>query len=228
MKIILAVLCIFFSINIFANNPQLFADSLQILNFNEIDFSNLIFRENFHLFSPNANFYFNKNGFSIIPFKTQNIQILQDFSPHYQVDISGNFIKFSKSNYAHNIPVTKTFLGLGDEEMNHAFVKFLKGNVFSLENSGIEVSYLAQSGMWFDKDETSKNLDLHLFYHFNLGDLHFYNSTFNQNIPNVKLLENTITNTIKLNDVGTLLMPETIRAFLERKSGGSPAQYRLL
>ena len=61
MKIILAVFLIGFSINIFANNPQNFVDSLQISNFSEFDFLNLIFRENFHLFSPNKNLYFHKN-----------------------------------------------------------------------------------------------------------------------------------------------------------------------
>jgi hypothetical protein len=148
----------------------------------------LVNSENFHLrtpFNPNMNII--KNCFSIIPFSTSTINTIQNYQPFYNTNCKLGFIDFSNDNYDLPVAVTESFLGLGDIEMNHAFVSFKKGSIIGLENLNLELSYLGQDGVWLGKREQSANLDVHLFYDFKDFRLHGYRTDVDQKIGSNKL-----------------------------------------
>ncbi len=156
--------------------------------YNNLRFPFLVNNENFHLrtpFNPNLNII--KNGFSIIPFSTSTINTIQNYQPFYNTSCKLGFVDFTNDNYDLPVAVTESFLGLGDIEMNHAFVSFKKGSIIGSKNLNLEFSYLGQDGLWLGKRERSGNLDLHVFYDHKDFRLHGYRTDIDQKIGSNKL-----------------------------------------
>ena len=156
--------------------------------YDNLRFPFLVNNENFHLrtpFNPNLNII--KNGFTIIPFSTSTINTLQNYQPFYNTSCRLGFIDFTNDNYDLPVAVTESFLGLGDIEMNHAFVSFKKGSLIGLKDLNLEFSYLGQDGLWLGKRERSGNLDVHVFYDYRDFRLHGYQTDIDQKIGSNKL-----------------------------------------
>lgn len=165
-----------------------FLDSLTYKRKNQ--YSDIIYRENFHLKSPfRLNYRFIKNGFSVIPYKTRNIDILQNYTFSHAQDHKNGMIYFRKNNFALPVSVTESYLGLGDNDMNHAVVKFVKGKIFGINNLNLELDYFGYEGKWLGVNEKSSNLDIHIMYKSQLGNIHLFNNTIQQDISSSKLFE---------------------------------------
>jgi len=144
--------------------------------------------ENFHysaLLDPVV--VFQKNGFSIIPWKVKNYHIFQNFQSLLPFEQKLGVINFFQENYDLPIPLTESFLALGDNNMNHAGIWFSKGDIFALEGLHLEASYLGQEGNWLGINETSRNFNLHLFKNYSFGEIHYNSSIIDQNISASKL-----------------------------------------
>ncbi len=153
-----------------------------------------IYNENFHLKSlSEPDIWLRKNGFLILPFTTSKTHLLQNYAPLFQTDFSLNQISFYQTNYDLPVAMTEAILGLGDLDMNHAFVNFQKGNVFNIRNLNVKADYFGQDGYWYSIYETSSNFNLHLFYDHEFGRFHYYHTNIDQEIPSDKLLENYAT-----------------------------------
>ena len=153
-----------------------------------------IYNENFHLKSlSEPDIWMRKNGFLILPFNTSKTHLLQNYTPFFQTDFSQNQVSFYQTNYDLPVAMTNAILGLGDLDMNHAFVNFQKGNVFNIRNLNIKADYFGQDGYWYSVYEKSSNFNLHLFYDHKFGKFHYYHTTIDQEIPSEKLLENSTT-----------------------------------
>jgi len=158
-----------------------------------------IYNENFHLksvFEPDI--WLRKNGFLILPFTTSRTHLLHNFAPLFQTDFSQNQVSFYQTNYNLPVAMTEAILGLGDLDMNHAFVRFQKGNVFNIRNLNVKADYFGQDGYWYSVYEKSSNFNLHLFYDHKFGKFHYYHTTIDQEIPSDKLLENPSTSSMIL------------------------------
>ena len=153
-----------------------------------------IYNENFHLNSLyEPDIWLRKNGFLVLPFTTSKTHLLQNYAPLFQTDFSQNQVSFYQTNYDLPVAMTEAILGLGDLDMNHAFVSFQKGNVFNIRNLNVKADYFGQDGYWYSIYETSSNFNLHLFYNHEFGRFHYYHTTIDQEIPSGKLLENYAT-----------------------------------
>ena len=151
-----------------------------------------IYNENFHLKSlSEPDIWLRKNGFLILPFNTSKTHLLQNYAPLFQTDFSLKQVSFYQENYDLPVAMTEAILGLGDLDMNHAFVSFQKGNVFNIRNLNAKTDYFGQDGYWYSIYETSSNFNLHLFYDHKFGRFHYYHTTIDQEIPSDKLLENS-------------------------------------
>ncbi len=151
-----------------------------------------VYNENFHLksvFEPDI--WLRKNGFLILPFTTSRTHLLHNFAPFFQTDFSQSQVSFYQKDYDLPVAMTEAILGLGDLDMNHAFVSFLKGNVFNIRNLNAKADYFGQDGYWYSVYEKSSNFNLHLFYDHKFGRFHYYHTSIDQEIPSDKLLENT-------------------------------------
>ncbi len=141
----------------------------------------LLKKENFHLKSLSLlSAHFVKNGFSIFPFQIETTHFLQNFFPFYDIRNRGNLIFFRKDHYRLPVSVTQANLGLGDVNMNHAFVEFEKGNVLGLEGLHLEFGYLGQQGNWLGVNEKSANSDHHIFYDWKEFCFHYFGAQIDQ------------------------------------------------
>jgi len=153
-----------------------------------------IYNENFHLKSlSEPDLWLRKNGFIILPFTTSRTHLLQNYAPLFKTDFSQNQFSFYQTNYDLPVAMTEAILGLGDLDMNHAYVSFQKGNVFNIRNLNVKADYFGQDGYWYSIYETSSNFNLHLFYDHKFGRFHYYHTSIDQEIPSDKLLENSTT-----------------------------------
>lgn len=151
-----------------------------------------VYNENFHLksiFEPDI--WLRKNGFLILPFLTSRTHLLQNYAPLFQTDFSLNQLSFYQKDYDLPVAMTEAILGLGDLDMNHAFVSFQKGNVFNIRNLNVKVDYFGQDGYWYSVYEKSSNFNLHLFYDHKFGRFHYYHTSIDQEISSDKLLESS-------------------------------------
>ncbi len=158
-----------------------------------------IYNENFHLKSLyEPDIWLRKNGFLIIPFLTSRTHLMQNYAPFFQTEFSQNQVSYYQANYDLPVAMTEAILGLGDLDMNHALVRFQKGNVFNIRNLNAKFDYFGQDGYWYSVFETSSNFNMHLFYDHRFGRFHYYHTTIDQEIPSDKLSENpALTSKIK-------------------------------
>ena len=158
-------------------------------NKEKLQFPFILYNENFHLKTPfDPNLRFIKNGFTVIPFKISSLHILQNYNPFFNTEYKRGFIIFTESDYDLPVAVTESFLCLGEDDMNHAFVSFTKGKILGLKNINLKIDYLGQEGQWLSVNEKSHNFNLHLFSSYNWGKLHLYHTTIDQKISTNKLV----------------------------------------
>ena len=156
----------------------------------EIDFSvpiSYFYNENFHIktaIEPDITII--KNGFTLLGSGLKNSVLLQTHLPFYKAKAKRDLIFLDNSNYNLVVPITVTYLGLGDQEMNRGFISYKKGNLFNITDFNIETSYLGHAGNWFNVNEKSSNFDIHLFYAKSFGELHFYSTKINQNFSSLR------------------------------------------
>ena len=149
-----------------------------------------IYRENYHLQSAfPLNLYFRKNGFSIFPFRISEVHLLQNYLPFYQMKFSENTLDFSKINYDFPVAFSRTNLGLGDNEMNHAFLGFRKGNILGIKKLHIDFDVLTYDGLWLSEREKATNFNLKLLYDTNFGAFYFFASSIDENVSDYVLSE---------------------------------------
>jgi len=149
--------------------------------------------ENFHysaLFDPII--IFQKIGFSLIPYKVKNYHVFQNFQSLLLTDQEKGTISFYQENYDLPIPLTESFLALGDNNMNHAGIWFAKGDIFSIKDLQLETSYLGQEGDWLGVNETSRNFNLHVLKKYSFGVIHFNSTIIDQEISALKLTEDPV------------------------------------
>ena len=148
----------------------------------------LIYNENLHLKSPfDPVIQFTKNGFTIIPFEVSNTHILQNYKPFFNTRCVRDNISFTEDNYDLPVAFSESYLGLGDFDMNHVTATLKKGNILGIKNLHFEGDYIGQDGKWLGTREQSRNYNIHLFYDLNLGKIHFYQTTIDQEINTNKL-----------------------------------------
>jgi len=148
----------------------------------------LLLNENFHLKSPlELNMHFCKNDFTQIPFIDSDVNFLQNYTPFSRFQSNRHKISLYQQNYELPVASTEAFLGIGDIDMNYALISFKKGNIINLKNLNMKFDFFVQDGLWLSEKEKSKNSNLHLFYNFKFGELHFYYSSINQDISSYKL-----------------------------------------
>ncbi|MCD4818969.1 MAG: hypothetical protein K8S23_09785 [Candidatus Cloacimonetes bacterium] len=161
-------------------------------NFNDIDL--FLYSENYHLFSPlNYNIWLEKNDFTLTNKKDDNLFYLRSYLPFNFYSYNQQFMKLYRDIYDSPIAFTNTFLGIGDEEMNVAYVSFNKGNVFNLRDLSLSFEFFTQSGFWFSTDEKTQNFQIRLNYEKWWGKLLFSTSSIEQNITDITntIIENT-------------------------------------
>lgn len=147
--------------------------------------------ENFHYYTfSDPYFNFRKNGFSLLPHNLKNFHVLQNFQALMLTRFNNGKLEFFQENYELKIPLTESFLALGDNNMNHAGVWFAKGDVFAAQGINLEASYLGQEGDWLGINETSRNFNLHVFKKFFGGQIHLNTTLLDQKISTAKLLIN--------------------------------------
>ena len=157
---------------------------------NELFLSLPIYRENYHLQSAfPLNLYFRKNGFSIFPFRISEVHLLQNYLPFYQMKYTENSLDFTKINYDFPVAFSRTNLGLGDNEMNHAFLSFRKGNILGIKKLHLDFDVLTYDGLWLSEREKATNFNLKLLYDTNLGEFYFFVSSIDENISDYVLSE---------------------------------------
>ena len=143
--------------------------------------------ENFHimnLFDPKL--IYSLNGFTILPNLVESSQLLQNLAPFYRYRFLDKLFIFENEFYQHPVAYTNSFLGLGDRNMNHAFVSLRKGDVFT-QNLEFNFAYLGQDGDWLGTREKSKNFHTSFFYESKLGDFIFHHTRINQSLSSYKL-----------------------------------------
>jgi len=148
----------------------------------------LIYNENFHL-STLFNFDVNikENGFSKIPFATSTLQCIQNNRKIYNTKFKSGNLYYS--NYAYSLPVaiTESYMGLGDNDMNNIYFTFLKGSIFGINNLNVQLDFLGETGKWLGfENESTQNLDFHLYYELDSSVVHFNTSTVDQDLPGEK------------------------------------------
>ncbi len=148
----------------------------------------LDYREYFHIKSPfEEQLLFRKNNFTFIPFKISSIHEFQNYAPYYQIQYLTDQIIFEQKDYELPVSLTDSYLALGDHDMNHVFASFQKGKILNIENLNLKFDVLSFDGLWLNENERAKNIDLHLFYRFDRGKLHFYHTMIDQEISSQKL-----------------------------------------
>ena len=104
----------------------------------EIDFSvpiSYFYNENFHIktaIEPDITII--KNGFTLLGSGLKNSVLLQTHLPFYKAKAKRDLIFLDNSNYSLVVPITVTYLGLGDQEMNRGFISYKKGNIFNISD----------------------------------------------------------------------------------------------
>jgi len=147
--------------------------------------------ENFHYYAfSDPYFILQKNGFSLLPHNLKNFHLLQNFQALMLTRFNNGKLEFFQENYQLKIPLTESFLALGDNNMNHAGVWLAKGDVLGARGINLEASYLGQEGDWLGINETSRNFNLHIFKKFILGEVHLNTTLLDQKISTAKLLVN--------------------------------------
>jgi len=160
------------------NNNNLFRD------FKDIDF--FIYSENYHLFCPlETNFWIEKDNFSLINKSMDNLYYFRSYLPFYLYSYNHQLFSLFRNNYDSPIAFTSSFLGIGDEEMNIAYVSFNKGNILNLTDLSLSFDFFTQSGYWFSSDEKAKNFQLRLNYEKSWGRFLFSGSSIDQNIIDI-------------------------------------------
>ena len=141
------------------------------------------YQEGFHIktaLGPNQDLVI--NGFSRVDTLRTTDLLLQSYLPFYQPQNNGEIIELDNRNYAMEIPLTISQLGLGGEEMNHGYFSFHKGKIFTLNNLNLETSYLGTTGNWYGVNEKMANFNLHLWYTPTFGSVHYYLTKLDQDI----------------------------------------------
>lgn len=148
---------------------------------------NLIYTENFHwqAFSD-PQIYIKDGSFLIHPFRTENYSIVQNFYPIMNINQSINRIDLNVGNYNLKPSLTSSDLALGDNNMNHAAVKFEKGSIIAIPGLNMDFSYLGQEGNWLGNEEHGYSFCSHLWYQLNNQALHFNILRTDQNISSRK------------------------------------------
>ncbi len=150
-----------------------------------------LYSENFHYKTyPNPNLYITKNGFSLVPYLVRSSHIFQNLNPLYQADFRRNHLNFTQEKYELPVFLTNSFLGLGDENMNHVGVIFRKGLLLGIKNLNFNFGYLGQEGNWLGINEQSKHFDLMLDYASKIGSFYLFYSSLDQNISSDKFTDN--------------------------------------
>lgn len=141
------------------------------------------YKEDFHLKTAyEQKNYLTINNFTIIDTLRSNLLLLQSYLPFYRQDKLGGQIFLQNSGYDLIVPYTVTYLGLGDEEMNHGFFSFKKGEILGISNLNLETSYLGYAGNWFGINEKASNLDFHLEWNPIFGSIQYNFTNINQDI----------------------------------------------
>ena len=147
-----------------------------------------ICRENFHFQSAlPLNVYFRKNGFSVFPFMGSQIHFMQNYFPFYKIEYSENLINFFRTDYEFPVAFSYANLGLGDNDMNHAFLNFRKGNILGINKLHFNFNIITYDGLWLSEQEKAKNIDLQLLYKTNFGKFYFVGSLIDQKISSLTL-----------------------------------------
>ncbi|MBN1327009.1 MAG: hypothetical protein JW996_03570, partial [Candidatus Cloacimonetes bacterium] len=148
----------------------------------------LNYHENYHLMAPFAPMlYFRKNGFTEQPFLINNIHYLQNHQLLYEWTEANGKISFSIPEYDLIPSFTESYLGLGDNEMNHVGVIFRKGNVLGLKDFQVIAGYLGQEGNWLGINEKSRNFNLKMQYRKKYNTIKINYSYLDQDISTLKL-----------------------------------------
>lgn len=150
--------------------------------------NSLLYSENFHLNSledPHISLKIGK--FNLRSFKVKNVQILQNFAPHFRLEELGHKIDFQPEHYSLRAPLTIANLALGDYNMNHAGVKFLKGRLFNIDNLNFDFSYLGHDGEWLGVQEKGYSFSSHFWYTLGNHQLDFQMLSYRQDTSNRKL-----------------------------------------
>ena len=138
---------------------------------------NLIYSENFHLNAlVDPNIYYKLDAFNLRPFKGTNYNIYQNLSPHYKTSEDLDQIRFGSHYYNLKPALTTADLALGDNDMNHAWVRFEKGDILNLNNLHFNFSYLGHEGNWMGEPESGYSYRAQFFY------------TYKENIIDVNLI----------------------------------------
>ena len=148
----------------------------------------LIYQENFHLSSPfNLNMRITKNGFSEIPFATENLQTVQNNRNIFKTIYKRGNIFYNSWEYSLPAALTETYMGLGDNNMNNIAVSLMKGSIFGIPKLDMQLDYLGEKGIWQGyEDEVIQNFHLHLIYNLNFARIHFDNNIIDQSLPSGK------------------------------------------
>lgn len=119
--------------------------------------------ENFHWKGrPDVPLNFNLEGFTLQPFLISDIHLLQNYQSNYRIVYRQGTVKFQNEDYHLSPSLTESFLGLGDENMNHAQAIFRKGNLLGVSHLHLQAGYLGMEGNWLGVNEKSRNLQLKL------------------------------------------------------------------
>lgn len=105
---------------------------------------------------------FSLEGFTLHPFLISDIHLLQNYQSNYRTTYRQGTIKFRNEAYRLSPSLTESFLGLGDENMNHAQAMFRKGNLLGIHRLHLQAGYLGMEGNWFGINEKSRNLQIKL------------------------------------------------------------------
>ncbi|MDN5354739.1 MAG: hypothetical protein PWQ09_1495 [Candidatus Cloacimonadota bacterium] len=164
----------------------------------EYDFittSNFVISENFHLktlFTPPATY--TKYGFTYFaPFGSMDL-LLQKLAPFQNLSYTNNHYDFGQAEYKQPVTLVESFLGLGDEDMNHALASMKKYEFLGIDNLGINAGYLGQEGFWGNQNESSQNFHFNSSYHHELGSLKVFYHKIDEEMAGAKLDSSEIVN----------------------------------
>ncbi len=145
-------------------------------------------QENFHLYAPyQTTFHFTRNGFIQTELPIDGTHTLQWMKELYAIPQEDRVYNLRNESYSNPVPVTEAQLGLGDYVMNHAYIHFMKGDVFGVNDVDLDVKYLAYEGEQFTENEEAGDFLSHVTWHTGLGDIYLDNDIINHNIDPGKL-----------------------------------------
>ena len=139
-----------------------------------LDSSYFIFQEGFHLHFPFQNhFLLERDQFVTVSSILQPSTLLQLYAPFYYQNSQWQKICLSKSDYNLPVPLSKSFLAMGDEDMNHAFFSFRKGSVFGYKPLTVNLQFITYDGKWFQQNEKVQSYHIEAVYSSPMGEFRF-------------------------------------------------------